>query len=120
MISIPLDQTTISMIVGAVLSVAFEFQPKLQDWLSGLTKGKKMLVFAAMSAVFAGVVFALACYSPILIVVGLVCDQLGFRELLNLSFIAFAANQLTYAVMRTMKEQAAEDLTATNKMKRIK
>lgn len=96
MLSIPFTLEGISIVAGFVLSLAFEFAPKLKLWLDNLTKYKKMVVMALLSAIFALAIFALACYTPLIVLVGLVCNAEGFRQLIQLSLLAFGANQVMF------------------------
>lgn len=82
-------------IVGALLSVVFQYVPAVKRWYEGLEN--KGLVMLGLVVAVAGVYFALAC-SPFAasLDIPLECSQSGVFDLLKAVFLIASGNQLAY------------------------
>lgn len=96
-----MDENTLSLIAGAVLSLLFSYVPGLSDWFDKLDGVYKRLVMALLLlAVSLGIV-GLAC-AGLAADFGLVttCDRTGVIAVLQAFLIALAANQTMYAISK--------------------
>ena len=80
---------------GVLVSLAFSYIPKFNDWYDTLDKtGKRLVMLVALVAVSAGA-FGLSCSGWWDLVT---CDQAGVKGLLEIFAIAVVANQVTYLI----------------------
>jgi hypothetical protein len=95
--------TQLTVLAGALLSLAFSYVPSLKEHYAPLTATQKRLVMLALLALTASSIFALACLpwgSGLLADYGVImaCDQSGALGLLQIFLAALIANQATYLV----------------------
>lgn len=85
----------LSAIAGIVLSLAFSYVPKLNDWYSALAGTTKRLVMAVVLLLVAGASLWLSCAN---IILSIACTQAGLLSLINAFVMALVANQATYMI----------------------
>lgn len=85
----------LSAIAGIILSLAFSYVPKLNDWYSTLAGTSKRLVMAAALLIVAGASLWLSCAN---LIVSVACTQAGLFSLINAFVMALVANQATYMI----------------------
>lgn len=83
-------------IAGIVLSLLFEYFPRLSGWYNALEDNYQRLIMLGLVAVVAGTVFGMSC-------VGLsdayTCDKAGLWSLLKMFIAGVVANQASYLVL---------------------
>lgn len=96
-----MDADTLSMLAGAVLSLAFSYIPGLSEWYEPLEARVKRLVMLTLLVVVAGSVFALSCAGLAAdIGLSLTCDRAGAVGLARTLVLAIVANQGVYKLSR--------------------
>lgn len=85
----------LSMLVGAVTSLAFSYFPGIRGWFEKLLPNQKRLVNIGVAVVCAGAVFGLSCAN---VVNYLTCDLDGGLIALKVLLNFVIANQAAYAL----------------------
>lgn len=91
-----LTPAILAAIVGAILSLAFSYIPKLNVWFASKEEEVKRLIMAALLIVLAGVIFGLQCAG--VLEAGLACDKQGVVQLIWILLSAVVANQSVYKI----------------------
>lgn len=86
----------LAVLVGAALSLAFNYIPGLRDKYDQLDPILKADLMAGLTILSAIVVFGLSC-GGFLTVVGLTCDKAGITQAVWTVILALMANQTTYS-----------------------
>lgn len=101
------DNAVASM-AGVVLALLFGYAPGLRPWYEALEPTRKALVMLLLLAVAAGVLYAVACWTPFA-AAGVTCDEAGIWLVVQMFLAAMVANQATYLLAvrpsRTVVEQ---------------
>ena len=89
----------LSAAAGIILSLLFNYVPRIRERYDLLDETGKRLVMLALLILVTGVVFGLTCFN-LLADIGLAvtCDRTGGIALLRALVIAIIANQGTYAI----------------------
>jgi len=85
----------LAAILGAVMSLAFAYIPKLKDWFSGQASQAQAAIMAAVLVVITIAVFVANC-GTLLVIINLTCTKQGTLDALWYLYLALAANQSTY------------------------
>jgi hypothetical protein len=98
----------LSMLAGALLSLAFSYIPSLRNKFDTLLPEVKRLVMLGLLVVVAGGVYGLACAGWLASMwpgASVTCDQRGVLELVKVLILALIANQSTYMIspLKTVK-----------------
>lgn len=100
-----LDTAGLSLIAGAVLSLAFTFFPGLSDWYATLEPKVKAQVMAFLLVIVSIGIVLVSCFG---IVVTVPCTQegiVGFAlNTVVAGILALAANQGVYSITKKIKE----------------
>lgn len=88
-----MDEQTLTMIAGVVLSLAFSYIPGLRDWFDAQTSNTKRLIMLGAILVVAAGAFGVACLGRY---DGVVCDVNGAWDMVELFVLAAIANQTAY------------------------
>jgi len=92
----------LSLIAGAVLSLAFSYVPGLKDKFAPLAPEKKRLIMLGLLVVAASAVYGLSCAGwGAAWGIAVVCDQAGAQALVTSLILAIAANQGVYSITPT-------------------
>lgn len=96
-----MDADTLSLIAGAVLSLAFSYVPGLSGKFDQLAAEYKRLVMLGLVVLTAGVVYGLAC-ADLAGELGLAvaCDKAGAVSLVRAVILAMIANQGVYSLTK--------------------
>ena len=101
-----MDDTTLSMLAGALLSLLFAYIPGLADWYNALDGVYKRLMMAGVLLAVALLILGAAC-TGLASDLGLTvtCDRPGVLMVLKYFLAALIANQSAYslAVRKTAK-----------------
>ena len=92
---------TLSMLAGALLSIAVGIIPGLKQWFEKLDATKKRLVMAGAITVVALAIFGLACVKwleSLLPGTGLVCDEASAQILVKAWLFTLVGNQGIYTL----------------------
>lgn len=91
----------LTLIVSALLSLAFAYVPLLRDKFDLLLPEYKRLIMLALLLVIAAASYAAACagFAPDF-GIPVTCDRVGVVELVKALLIAIGANQTAYGVVR--------------------
>ncbi len=90
---------TLSLLAGAVLSLAFSYIPKLNTWFDGIAAEYKRLTMAGLTLLVAAAAYGLACAGlGEQFGIAVVCDQSGAIALIQAWVMALVANQAAYSV----------------------
>lgn len=96
-----MDADTLSMLAGAVLSLAFSYVPGLSSWYDPLAAEYKRLVMLGLLVLVAGAAFALACAGLAAdLGLALTCDRQNAVGLVRALVLAIAANQGVFKLTR--------------------
>lgn len=95
----------LGLVAGAGLSLLFSYVPKLKDWFGSLEGDYKRLIMLGALLLSAAGVMGLSCANWYDLVA---CDQAGFKELVEVFFMAALANQGAYALTPKGKKLDAE------------
>ena len=91
----------IPAIAGALLSLAFQVIPGLNEWYEEKDSKVKSLIMLGTIVVSAAILFFLSCYSPWIYVQ---CNQEGFWELMGglatVISMTFIGNQAAYNMVK--------------------
>jgi hypothetical protein len=97
--SIDLTPAFITGIAGVVISLLFEYVPKLHDWYNGLLNNYQKLVMLGIMVAIVAIIFGLNCagwfvdYIP-----AMTCDKVGIQTAIVALVSAITANQVTYLI----------------------
>ncbi len=91
----------LSMIAGAILSLAFSYVPGLSGKYEQLAAEQKRLIMLALVVIVAGVIYGLSC-AGLADKLGLsvACDEAGLIGLVRAVLLTAVANQGTYALTK--------------------
>lgn len=105
-----MDASTLTLIAGAILSLAFSYIPGLNTWFAALDATVKRLIMAGLLLVVAAGSFGLACLGwGAAWGINLECTQTGLQSLVAQFILAVIANQSVFAISpRTAAVQAAK------------
>lgn len=99
-----MNAQTLSLLAGAVLSLAFAYIPGLESEYQKLDSTRKRLVMAAALLAVTLVIFGLSCAGVKNYVA---CDQSGAWGLVEVYLLALVANQSAYAITKRPSRIAA-------------
>jgi hypothetical protein len=111
MYSFELTPASLASIVGVIVSLIFRFVPKLKSWYANLIDLWKATIMVVLMLIVSVATFLIAC-TPILDI-GLLCDPSGALSVIEIFFLAIAANQATYLL--TPKPEIASVRKRTQK-----
>lgn len=98
----------ISLIAGALLSLAFSYIPGLRTWYAGLGEEAKRLIMLGLLVLVAAGSFGLACLGwGAELGIALECTQTGALGLFAQLVLAIVGNQGTYALSPQRKDVKA-------------
>lgn len=83
-------------VAGIVVSLIFEYFPKLSVWYNGLEDNIQRLIMLGLVAVIAVTVFGMSCAG---LSDAYTCDKRGAWELVKMFVVGVVANQSTYLVL---------------------
>lgn len=86
----------LSLLAGAVLSLAFAYVPGVSGWFGALDAVKKRGVMALALLAAAGLLFVTSCAGLPLDGANIECSSLGAWSLVKYLLLALAANQSAY------------------------
>lgn len=104
--------TTAVLINGgaAILAVIFNVFPKAKGSWDSLSTVFKRLIMAGLIAVWAGVIYAMACAGLLASLNwSLTCDENGLNVLIQLYLAAVGTNTLTYQITSKAKSRERGD-----------
>lgn len=84
-------------VAGILLSVFFEYVPKVEGWYAQLEKQAKALFMAAAVLLVVSTAELISCYGPYNY---FPCGVAGFWEVAELFVLALVANQTTHRLTR--------------------
>lgn len=90
----------LASVSGVLLSLAFSYIPGLHEKFNALETIYKRLVIMGLLLIVAAGLFGMSCAGIVEFAAGAVCDRAGLVELLRALFLAFVANQATYAFVK--------------------
>ena len=94
-----LSEETLTMVAGALLSLAFSYVPGLAEKYAGLQPTTKRLVMLGLLVLAAAGIFGLACSGwGADFGIELSCDPAGGIYLAKMLILAITANQATYLI----------------------
>jgi len=96
----------IAVIAGTALSIVFEVYPKAKEWFDTKTPGQKFLIMAGLGAVGVAGAFGLGCANLFNLSATYPCTQVGAEKAVSDWVAFFAANQITYGGVNTVRKQA--------------
>lgn len=88
----------LSLIAGAILSLAFAYIPGLKTLFNKQQGTTKRLVLAIALALAAAGAYGANCWQPDTFITGIECSQAGAVDLLGLYILSLMANQSTYSI----------------------
>lgn len=95
-------------IAGVILSLAFQYIPRLSPWYEPLEPTAKRLIMLGVMLVVSVAIFGLSCSAlnlPAVLVV--TCDQGGAMALLNTFIMAVIGSQAAYLIAPKPKQVAS-------------
>jgi len=90
-----MDSTTLASLAGIVVSVLFEYTPKLHTWYNGLDDTTQRLFMLGAMALVAVVVFGASC-ANFNLGYSVACSSAGAVGLLKVFISALVANQAAF------------------------
>lgn len=104
-----MTSTELSALAGVLLSLLFEYTPKLSDWYNALSNQYQKLVMAGVLIVAALVAYGLTCGGltvPGVNLGTLTCTADGAKGLVEAFIAALVSNQATYLIARKTNKTA--------------
>jgi hypothetical protein len=92
-----MDSTALASLAGVVVSLLFEYTPKLKDWYNALDNTTQRLFMLGVLLGVALVVFGASC-ANFSLGFSVDCSQAGAVGLLKVFVAALVANQATYVI----------------------
>lgn len=83
-------------IAGIVVSLVFEYFPKLSIWYNNLEDNVQRIIMLGLVALIAVTVFGMSCAG---LSDAYTCDKRGAWELVKMFVVGVVANQSTYLVL---------------------
>lgn len=104
MTQITISYETLILIVGILISLAFEKFPAMKVWFDGVDRIYKPLIMALLSVIASLIIFSMACFYPIVFAFKpeLVCSTASAADMIIYSFVAFGGNQAFFAILKAL------------------
>ncbi len=96
--NLALTPETLSMLLGGLLAVAFDWFPGLAPWFDGLSKLRKQQLMLVLLGLVAGLVFTGSCYDWFK--TGLACSVDSLPVLLQYVLAAAGVNQAVHLLTK--------------------
>jgi hypothetical protein len=105
---------TLTVAVSGLLALLFLYFPGLNTWFAARPDHEKRQIMLGVVAAFAASAFGLSCAGLLTELTGWVvtCDRAGGIELLKVVFIAAAANQGTYNLIKGFEPASVKTVKA--------
>ena len=88
---------SLSLVVGAVVSLLFSYFPALNTWFAAKQSSVKCLIMIGVMVVVSGSIFGLGC-ANIITMDGFVCAKESVMQFVSILIAAVVANQGAYMI----------------------